>query len=344
MTAALEVIAPGLHSTVQDLGRFGCQRFGVPVAGALDAEGLALANALVGNPRDTAALEILHAGPTLAVAAEAVRVVLAGAEAEMALVGGPRIAPWRSIRLVRGERLRIGALSGSATAYLAIAGGLALAPVLGSLSTYVRGRLGGLEGRPLAAGDRLPLAAASAEPGMERGLERPPSAPQGPVRVVLGPQADHFTAEAIETLLDAEFTVSAAADRMGMRLDGPRLTHRGAYDIVSDGIATGAIQVPGSGQPIVLLADHQTTGGYPKIATVIAADLPRLGRLRPGDRLRFTAVEAAEAEQAHRAAAAALARIIARIRPAPPVARLDLAALWRENLVSGAIADDPPFD
>ncbi len=173
---------------------------------------------------------------------------------------------------------------------------------------------------------------------MEQRLPRPPAPDNQPIRIVLGPQQEYFTDDASAALLDAEFRVSASADRMGMRLDGPRLRHRQGWDIVSDAIATGAIQVPGSGQPVLLLADHQTTGGYPKIATVISADLPRVGRRRPGDALRFAAVAVEEAEQLARDAEQQLAAMIASLEPAPAETGIDLATLYAGNLISGIVS------
>ena len=345
MSGHLLVVAPGLHSTVQDLGRFGYQAYGVPVAGALDPVGLRLANAVAGNGAGRGeamgALEFLYSGPTLEVAAAAVRVA---ASAEIEILSDPprRIPPWQSVRLVCGERFRFGALPGasrgSVCGYLAVEGGFAIAPILGSQSTYVRGRIGGLEGRPLRAGDRLALALDS--PG-ERGevcLAAPPElAPPARLRVVMGPQDDHFTQAALDAFLSQPFTVTQEADRMGLRLSGPRLDHARGFNIVSDGIATGAIQVPGSGQPIVLLADHQTTGGYPKIATVISADLPATGRLKPGDEIGFAAVSVAEAQDVRRSLEAELGHRMPGLVAAHTPALLNQAALYGGNLISGVV-------
>lgn len=341
MSAALKVVSPGLHTTIQDFGRWGYQAVGVPVSGALDMASLRLANHLVGNAGGTAALEILYQGPTLEVAAESVHVGLAGGDAQLELLGErPRLlGGWRSVTLRRGDRVRVTPLSQAACCYLAVAGGFAVAPCLGSLSTYVRGGIGGLEGRPLRAGDLVPLALDAAGFRSEQCLRSPPEPDRDqPIRIVLGPQQDHFTDAAIDFLLRSDYVVSKSADRMGMWLDGPRLAHRGGHDIVSDGVVTGAIQVPGSGQPILLLADHQTTGGYPKIATVISADLPRVGRRRPGDRMRFEAIAVAEAEQLRRAQEAALGRLIQSMVPAAPLTGLDLASLYRFNLISGVVS------
>jgi allophanate hydrolase subunit 2 len=159
-----------------------------------------------------------------------------------------------------------------------------------------------------------------------------------PIRVVLGPQQEYFTEEAVATLLDSEFRISPSADRMGMRLDGPPLRHRLGWDIVSDAIATGAIQVPGSGQPILLLADHQTTGGYPKIATVVSADLPVVGRRRPGDRLRFVAVTVEAGETLCRDAERRLAELLSRLKPVADRAGIDFGSLYGDNLISGVVS------
>ncbi|HZS83948.1 MAG TPA: biotin-dependent carboxyltransferase family protein [Stellaceae bacterium] len=342
MRRALKVVAPGLHTTVQDLGRYGYQAAGVPVSGALDAECFRLANRLVGNPDNTAALEILYQGPTLEVAADRVLVGLAGGDAEIERLGDRRrvLGGWRSVELRRGDRFRIGRLGTAACCYLAVAGGIAVEPCLGSASTFVRGGFGGFAGRALREGDLLPLAE-DAEAMAELRLKSPPDPGLDRIiRIVLGPQQDHFTEGAIETLLGAEFAVSKSADRMGLRLDGPRLQHRDGYNIVSDGIATGAIQVPGSGQPILLLADHQTTGGYPKIATVVSADLPVVGRRRPGDRIRFRAVEVAEAEQLRRDSEAALAALTAAMSAAAAAEEIDHDLLHQLNLISGVVAGD----
>lgn len=339
MPAGLKVLAAGLHTTVQDLGRIGWQRLGVPVSGALDAIALRLGNALVGNPPEMAVLEILYGGPTLEVAAGLARVAAAGVGASLLIEGQTRhtLPAWRSVALPQGEVFRIAPGPDSVCAYLAVEGGLAVPSVLGSASTLARAGFGGFDGRALRPGDLVPLAVARAPSRAEQRLPRPPAAADRPIRIVLGPQQECFTEEAVALLLGAEFRVSASADRMGMRLDGPRLRHRQGWDIVSDAIATGAIQVPGSGQPVVLLADHQTTGGYPKIATVISADLPLVGRRRPGDALRFAAVTAEEAEELARNAEQQLAAMIASLEPVPPEVGIDLATLYAGNLISGVV-------
>lgn len=309
MKPALEFVAAGIHTTVQDCGRFGYQDVGVPPSGPLDHISLRLANALVGNPATAPVLEMLLQGPTLKVAADSVRVALVGCNAEIEIrSGNARSVPaGQSVRLVRDDVFRIGALRDSVCAYLAIEGGPDVPLVLASASTYVRGAIGGFQGRRLAARDRLPLNLASVDIRGERALRQPLDlAPDQMIRVVLGPQADYFTDAAMATFLAEEYTISPQADRMGFRLAGPVLAHAKGYNIVSDGIVTGAIQVPGSGLPIILMVDHQTAGGYPKIATVISADIPVVGRRRPGRAVRFIAVDVPAAELLHREQAAAL--------------------------------------
>lgn len=313
----LEVIAPGVHTTVQDCGRTGYQDVGVPTSGPLDRVGLRLANALVGNPAGTPVLEMLLQGPTLKVTAASVRVALVGSNAsiEIRLAAPRRIAAGASVRLERGDVFRIGALGDSICAYLAIEGGLAIEPMLGSASTYVRSGIGGLQGRRFQARDVIPLSLDRVDERVERALAGPfDLALDQPIRVILGPQADYFTDAAIATLLSSEYTISPQADRMGYRLEGPALAHVKGYDIVSDGIVTGAIQVPGSGKPIVLMVDNQTTGGYPKIATVISADIPVVARRKPGRALRFIAVDIKEAERLRKEQEAAIEREVRSMR------------------------------
>jgi allophanate hydrolase len=338
MTPGLKVLAPGLHTTVQDLGRIGYQDIGVPVSGALDGLGLRLANALVGNPQETAALEILASGPTLEVAAETARLALVGTGASLSVRGEtPRVvAAGQSVTVRQGDIVQIALGRQSGCCYLAVEGGIAVPRILDSASTYVRAALGGLNGRALQPDDVVPLAKPCASGRTELCAPSRPRAPADqPIRVVLGPQQKYFRKEAFATLLDAEFRVSKDTDRMGMRLDGPVLQHRRGWDIVSDAIATGSIQVPGSGQPIVLLADHQTTGGYPKIATVISADLPALGKRRPGDPLRFASVGLGEAEEICREAERDFAKLVAALEPAPHGQRIDVGSLYDQNLISG---------
>jgi biotin-dependent carboxylase-like uncharacterized protein len=341
MNAALTVVRAGLFDTLQDLGRIGFIALGMPTAGAMDRIGLQLANALCGNPAGTAGLEIGVMGPDLLVEADSVRIALVGPlspvliESEGAM---PRpIDSDRTHLLKRGQVLRVGMVEGSTTAYLAVAGGFALPPFMGSLSTYARARVGGFDGRKLAAGDRLPLARAAAPAGDEKKLGRPFDYGSGPVRIVWGPQDDYFSAAGRRTFTASDYRVSKEADRMGIRFEGPTIEHAKGADIISDGIGPGAIQVPGAGLPIVLLADRQTAGGYPKIATVASVDLPRLGRMLPGQIVRFAAISVAEAEELRRDQESRLQRAIADFTVARPPGGIDLARLYEENLIDGVV-------
>jgi biotin-dependent carboxylase-like uncharacterized protein len=344
-SAALRVVQPGLHTTVQDLGRVGAQHLGIPVAGALDAIALRCANVVVGNAQGTAGFEIAVMGPVLEVEAESVRLAVSGLGSRLNVESADRTAreipPLQSARLVRGDRVRVTAASGSSVAYIAIEGGLALPPFMGSLATYVRGGFGGFEGRALAAGDRIPLVNDTADVRAEMRLAGIDLSPATEIRVILGPQDDYFTSEAIEKFLQSPYTVSREADRMGLRLEGEMLEHSKGYNIVSDGIAPGSIQVPGSRLPIILLADRQTAGGYPKIATVISADIAAAGRLLPGNTLRFRAVSLAEAQMSRRRLEDEMANLATRlsaVRPDGP----DLDRLYDSNLVSGVIDAEGP--
>jgi len=337
----LRVIQPGLHTTVQDIGRIGSQRLGIPVSGALDPLALRAANVVVGNPQSTAGLEIAVMGPALELETESARVAVAGQGArlvhEPANGSSPKeIAQLQSVRLTKGDRVRVSAATDSSVAYLAIQGGLALAPFMGSLSTYVRGGFGGFNGRALSVGDCLPLHDETAEASAEVSLSQFDLSPPAIVRVVLGPQDDYFSQETIAIFLSSSYTISREADRMGLRLDGQPLEHSKGYNIVSDGIAPGSIQVPGSCLPIILLADRQTTGGYPKIATVISADLAGVGRLRPGARIGFDRVSLAEALSARRQLEQEMASLASRLKEVRPDGP-DLDRLYDSNLISGVL-------
>jgi allophanate hydrolase len=336
MIAGLKVVAPGVASTIQDLGRYGYRDAGVPVSGPLDRISFRLANALAGNAANAAAIEVRVQGPVLDVLAASIRVALVGGTGGLIVEGEGAVPPGRSIRLRRGQRVRCGALGDVGCAYLAVEGGIAVVPVLGSASTYARSRIGGLIGDVLQPGDVLPVRSDDAREQSERALPRPllPML-DAQIRVVLGPQDEFFTADAIAALLSASYTVGPHADRMGFRLQGPKLAHAKGFNIVSDGVVNGSIQVPGSGEPIVLLADGQTTGGYPKIATVISADLPLLGRRRPGAPVRFAAVTQEEGETARREQERMLAKWISEIREVTETGGIDHDSLYSENLVGG---------
>jgi 5-oxoprolinase (ATP-hydrolysing) subunit C len=326
MSAALRVIAPGPSTTLQDGGRSGWLRYGLPPSGALDPLSLAIANLRAGNQPEAAALELTLAGGTFA-AEGSLRIALAGAKMPLA-IDGVAVASERSHTLKPGAVLRIGAAEASARAYLAVGGGFAAAMQFGSCATHLRAGIGGFAGRALAAGDLLPVAGEAA--GHELALDATPPA-RATIRIIPGPQDDHFAADAVATLCGGDYRVTAQWDRMGCRLEGPALRHKSGFNIVSDAIASGSIQVPGGGQPIVLLADRQTTGGYPKIATVISADLPAFAQKRPGDPVRFECVTLEEAVAARLAMRRWREALPGKVRPVG----LDSERLLDANLISG---------
>jgi antagonist of KipI len=286
--AAVTVIKPGMLTTVQDSGRWGYQSQGVPVAGPMDPVSHRLANALVGNARDAALLEITLLGPELEFEDQRL-VAVTGADFQLLLDGRstPQHAPFT---VSAGSHLRFGSRRLGARAYLAVSGGIVVTPVLGSRSTHLISGMGGVGGRALLGGDRLPLG----DPSLPQGIALAPQDAlvalpdrHAIIRVLPGPQVDYFASDALDVLQSAPYTIAQNSDRMGFRLQGPALTHARGADIISDATPLGVLQVPASGQPILLMADRQTTGGYPKIATVIAADMTLAGQLAPSDTITF---------------------------------------------------------
>ena len=341
MTGHLRVISAGLGTSVQDAGRIGGQRFGIPTAGALDRVAMTAANTIVANPPTAAVLDMLYIGATLEVVADSVRVACVGLGAELEVTEEGvtrRVGGAQSVRVTHGARLRAIVGKNVISCTLAIEGGIALAPVMGSLSTYARARIGGMEGRVLANGDLLPIMRTDVDERPEMALRDLDLAVPPRIRVVLGPQDDYFTPEALATFIGEPYRITRAADRMGMRLEGPFLAHAKGFNIVSDGIAPGSIQVPGDGLPIILLADRQTTGGYPKIATVASVDLPALGRVGPGSVLRFEAISVEVAEDLRREQARIESGWRAALQPAAVPVGVREISLYESNLISG-VAD-----
>jgi antagonist of KipI len=296
-----EIIEGGFFTTVQDLGRYGYQRYGVPVSGAMDLFALRAANLLMGNSSSAAALEITLTGPRIRLLAETV-VAVTGADLQPQL-DGRRAPSWHPFVAPQGAILSFDGARDGLRAYLAVAGGIDVPVVLGSRSTFARGNLGGFDGRSVQAGDRVRAGqgARSRVEGRTFPVGLIPSyGHDHPLRVLPGPQHDAFSREGFATFLSSTFVVTSKSDRVGCRLDGPRVAHRGTADIVSDGIPFGAVQVAGDGLPMILLADRGTTGGYTKVATVISADLPRLAQALPGDRVSFREVSLADAHHALR--------------------------------------------
>lgn len=292
-TAHVHVVRPGLLTTVQDLGRWGHQASGVPVAGPMDEFSHRLANHLVGNAPDAATLEVTLIGPELRFETTTT-VAVCGADFDVAC-GGDVVPVGVATTIRAGQALRFGRRHRGARAYLAIAGGVLLPAVLGSRATHVVTQMGGMDGRALTAGDRIPVTADQLRPPQRaRGLTLP-SQGRIRVRVVPGPQDDWFGDEAWRVLTSTSFRVSPRSNRMGYRLEGPPLVRTRTGEPLSEPVSMGAIQVPAAGEPILLMADRQTAGGYPKIAQVIAADLCLAGQLAPGDFLEFVRCTHAEA-------------------------------------------------
>jgi biotin-dependent carboxylase-like uncharacterized protein len=329
----LEVTAVGPATTVQDEGRLGAQRFGLSPSGAMDCASLAAANCLVGNPIFGAAIEIGPFGAVFTARNGAVRVALAGALRD-ADISGHKVEFNRTLVIAENESLRLGLARGGVFSYLAIEGGIHGEPVFGSLSVNVRAELGSPFPRALQAGDTFEVG--DLQPMQaERRLDLP--APDDtPIRVVLGPQDDEFSAPVIGRFLESEWIIAAASDRMGYRIEGPPLVHNHGHNIVSDGTVTGSIQVPGSGQPIVLMPDRGTAGGYPKIATVISADIGRFAQICVGQSLHFRAISIEDAQAEARRFDQYLKSLSTRISEVNDVA-LDLAALQNANLAGVAI-------
>lgn len=327
----LVIASIGPASSVQDGGRPGSQRYGLVPSGAMDRLALAAANTLVGNAPFAAAVEIGPFGAKFT-ARGAVRVALAGASRNADIAGRPMAAD-SSATLTDGETLTLGFARGGSFSYLAVEGGIVGEPTFGSLAVNARAGLGSPYPRPLQAGDELQMASASGAP--EQRIELPPAG-DAPIRVVWGPQDDEFADETKKLFLDSEWKISATSDRMGYRLEGPALKHLHGHNIVSDGTVNGSLQVPGAGQPIVLMPDRGTSGGYPKIATVISADFGRLAQTSAGRGFHFRAVTMAEAQAEARKFAELLHNLPDRVRPLDSV-DLNIDALHDANIAGHAV-------
>lgn len=294
----IKIIKPGLYTTVQDKGRMGFQRYGIPVAGAMDDFAFRIANILVGNDENEAVLEATFLGPVMEMNFDGY-IAITGAFMDPR-INDKKVKMWRSIKVDKGDILEFSGSTEGLRTYISFGGGLAINEILNSKSTYVRGSLGGFNGRKLLADDEITINVSNskAEPGKYIPTGFIPSyAKEINVRVILGPQDDHFSKEVVETFLNSPYKITAEADRMGYRLEGPTLSHIKGPDIISDGIAIGSVQVPGHGFPIVMMADRQTTGGYTKMATVVTADLPYLAQMGPGDVMHFQQVTIEEGQE-----------------------------------------------
>ena len=300
MAAGITILNPGLLTTVQDGGRIGYQAFGVSVSGVMDPRAMNIANILVGNDDNEAVLECTMMGPQIRFDVSNV-IAVTGGDLGASIDGQP-IPTYRAVKVQAGQTLRFTGLRGGCRAFIAFAGGLDIPLVMGSRSTYMKAKIGGLEGRKLQKDDVIGFR----DPKETihnfdiRGFT-PEFVPRKEytLRVILGPQDDMFTDEGLKIFLSETYTVTPEFDRMvGCRLDGPVIAHKNGGDIISDGIAFGAIQVPSAGKPIIMLADRQTTGGYTKIANVITADFRLLAQMKAGDKVRFEKTSIAAAQEA----------------------------------------------
>ncbi len=329
----LVIASIGPASSVQDGGRPGSQRYGLTPSGAMDRLALAAANCLVGNELFAAVVEIGPFGASFTARDGAVRVAISGAPRN-ADIGGAPVAPETSVTLKDGDTLTLGFARGGAFSYLAIEGGIKGEPVFGSLAVNARAGLGSPYPRPLQAGDEFSVDKASGAPEQRIELPKPAS---GPIRVVLGPQDDEFDDANKALFLDSDWKISATSDRMGYRLEGPAIKHLHGHNIVSDGTVDGSIQVPGNGSPIALMKDRGTSGGYPKIATVISADFGRLAQTSAGTPFRFQAISMKEAQDEAKKFAQLLHVLPDRLRPADST-ELNIEALHDANVAGYAVS------
>ena len=295
--ATFEVLEPGILTTIQDLGRYGFSQFGVPPSGALDTFSLRVSNLLVGNEEE-AGLEITLMGLRIRALKEVV-IAITGGDLSPTLNGEP-VEMWRTHLLVQDDVIAFKKVSAGCRAYLSAGGGFVVPKIMGSSSTYLSGKFGGLEGRSLRRGDIL-YTSNSSSSFDKLGLRFPsdwiPSLEKEVLlRVIPGPQDHHFTERGFQTLTSSSYEVTPQCDRMGIRLEGPRIERRtdAEESIISEGLISGAVQVPGDGKPIIILTEL-VTGGYTKIATIISTDLPRVAQLKPGDRVKFKRISIEEA-------------------------------------------------
>lgn len=306
---SMTILLAGPLSTIQDEGRFGYMSTGFSPGGAMDAYSLKIANLLVGNAPGDGAVEMTMMGMTVQFHCDTV-IALTGAQMEPA-INGTAVNMYESIPVSTGDVLTCGYAKTGLRTYLAVAGGFDLPLVMGSMSTNLKCALGGFHGRKLQDKDELPLRQSLPISLLGKRTAAPDNQFESPMtlRVIPGPQDDMFTDKGLETFLSSVYTVSGQSDRMGIRLDGEPIENKAGVDIISDGIATGAVQIPASGTPIIMMADRQTTGGYAKIATVISADLKKIAQARPGSQIRFASVTRREAVRLKRAEEAALKQL-----------------------------------
>ncbi|PAB58798.1 5-oxoprolinase subunit C family protein [Anaeromicrobium sediminis] len=292
----IKIISPGFLTTVQDKGRYGYQQFGVPASGVMDNFAHRIANILVENHELEAVLEVTMLGPQIEFHSVEIISITGGDLSPR--INGKEVSMCRSIKVNKGDVLSFAGMKSGCRSYIAFSGGIEVPVIMESKSTYMKGRFGGYEGRNLKVGDLLNIA--QSETVFKERIVPDKYIPKYnnelDVRVVLGPQTEYFTDKGIETFLSNEYKVTNECDRMGFRLDGAEIEHVDGADIISDGIGFGAIQIPGHGKPIIMMADRQTTGGYTKIGNVISADLYKIAQAKPGDKIKFKGISVEEAQ------------------------------------------------
>lgn len=288
--SGIKIIEGGALTTVQDLGRWGYQHIGMPVAGAMDSQSLKHANWLVGNPENEACLECTFVESTIEFMIDC-EIAITGAQIPV-LINDYPAKQNRALSIKSGDVLSFGRIEKGLRFYIAFAGGIDIPVVMGSKSTYLRGKIGGFQGRQLKTGDELNISekTVKVERRKLKNTQLPKFDNSCTICILPGTEVDRFTLNGIKTFLTTEYTISPNSDRMGYRLSGEVIEHKTGADIVSSGIPFGAVQVPGDGQPIIMMADRQTIGGYTKIANVVSEDLPALAQLKPGDKVRFREV------------------------------------------------------
>lgn len=299
MVGQIKINKPGLLTTVQDLGRYGYQQFGVSVSGAMDHISARLANILVGNDENEGIIEVTMLGPEIEFL-DSVVIAVTGGDL-LPTLNNMKINMNKSILVNKGDKLSFSGIKNGCRSYIAFSGAIEVPIIMGSKSTFTRGKMGGFEGRALKQGDILtigePNKPLSSLAGKEIQEDLYDYRNNIELRVILGPQEDAFTEKGLGTFLNREYKVTNECDRMGYRLDGEKIEHKDGGDIISDGIAMGAIQVPSHGNPVIMMADRQTTGGYTKIGNVISVDLPKVAQAKPGDKITFKKIELKEAHK-----------------------------------------------
>ncbi len=289
---------PGFLTTIQDQGRYGYQRFGMPVAGAMDGFSMTLCNLLVGNPPDAACMEATLTGPEMMFSSSGA-IAVCGADMGPCINGRP-ISLWSTIKVKKDDQLHFTGLKKGCRTYIAFSGGIDVPMIMNSRSTYLRAKTGGVEGRALKPGDKVPLGPIRHKLPKKEIPSRliPEYLSFQTVQALTGPEAKRFDPEVIRAFFSSEYVISEQSDRMGYRLTGPKINHpETGADIISAGVSLGTIQVPGNGEPIILMADRQTTGGYARIANVASVDLALVAQMKPGDRIRFKEISLDKAQK-----------------------------------------------